>query len=110
MTAPVTIIPPPKRDVTFRLTPYAKGLETASVGEPTLTLTLGSRRPGQAMDVLLKRLALSPGDVEVTPTHDGSAAVHQVNDPTHVYAFAWAGLSYVEAAQALARLRGDIAP
>jgi hypothetical protein len=99
-TAQRVVGPTDKRDVTFHLTPYAPGCETAAINDRQRGLTVSNRRPGQALFALLDRLGLTADLVELAEMDNGEIAVHAPRKPHHVYAFVWSGLSMGEAASA----------
>jgi hypothetical protein len=57
------------------------------------------------MHALLQRLSLLAGDVEIGMAADNSPTIHRAREPARIYALAWEGLSFTEAAQALSRLQ-----
>lgn len=103
-SAPITVIGPSKRDVTFHLTPFAPGCEHLAINSPKRQFTTFGRRPGQALDGLFKRLEVSPRAVALTPLQNGETAIHPIGKPDSPWAFIWLGLTFTEAREALAAL------
>jgi hypothetical protein len=104
------LIAPEKRNIVFHLTPFAPGCEHASASDQIRTMTFYSRRPGQALDGLCKRLEVGPRAINIEGMPNGDVAFHPVGLPGKPWAFAWEGLTFAEAADALdqlIRLRGD---
>lgn len=104
-TTPITVIPPAKRDVTFHLTPFAPGLNATPVGDRRRTYTVLNRRPGQALNALLRKLEIDADLVEVSPAINGEPVIHPVGLPHEPWAFVWEGLALTELITALAGLR-----
>lgn len=100
-----TVIAPAKRDVIFHLTPFAKGCATAAASDPARKYAVFNRRPGQALDALLKRVAVAPEQAQASPMEAGETAIHPVDRPHEPWAFVWAGLTYAEVTEALRNLQ-----
>lgn len=103
--APVTVIPAEPRSVIFHLSPYAKGCETAPVGDRRRGFSVHGRRPGQALAALFDRLEISARHVAVTAMVNGDLAIHPKGEPHKPWAFVWNGLTCAEAITALTALQ-----
>jgi hypothetical protein len=100
-----TVIAPEKRDVLFHLTPYAKGCAMASASDRRRKYLVTGRRPGQAIDALLRKLDLSPHQVEASPLSEKESSIHPPGKPEEPFAFVWEGLTLAEVRSAIDNLK-----